>query len=1045
MAREFFTDIDLNQNEMQFMVMHPLAAAPSSGTEVEGQMYYDTIAQQPFFWNGASWTSMSSGAASSVPFGGITGGTNTSATMFVGTGASLSFTGLGTINANLLDGRVVDAPAAQDGEFLIFTGGSVNAWQSRKIVASDFPELELNDLVDVDINAANDGDLLQYIGGSINAWATVPASAITADLGDAVILNPASSTRNVISNTDGSAHTLLTIEAGSASTYDLFVVNNSSSSDIFTISSDGDVVVRGTIQGGGSAGAADSTAFILDNSGIGGGPRTFTFPNASGEIITDNSTQDITGRKTFDSGDLRLEGVVATHGWAFSANKSSGGFDTLHIPQPTSDVDVTMLITEDTLTAAGNFAVAVNTTEGLVTFRDIQNSDIANILALGDLTDVDYSGGGPSDGDLLVYLGGSVDAWVHRSPESILTDLSYLKGGGSANQVAYWDGADSLTGESEFTYNGTDLTLSATGSSLHLTSSTSGVTIGSSSVAHASDEAILIISDGGSDDVTFRTANNSADAASALEFQKARDTIASPDAVINNDIQGEIRWFAHNGSAYVETATIVAQSTENASVSGVGTRLVFSTINDASPGSPTTKLILDDDGVKAQDNFYVIAASSEVTTQTLFRNNGTGEITVGDYSLANLSDVEITGPGPTEGDILVYLAGSVDAWVPRDPNSFLDELPYVNGSGNVNQVAYWEDSDTLTGEAAFAYDPSSNALSVTSGTVTSGAFITGAGSVSSPSLRFSGDANTGIYQVGADSVGISAGGVNGITVAESLSTINVTVRDNLRLSNGTNYVGFGLPSLAGDTNYTLPATASSSDGQVLSSTTAGILGWVSIGSIHGSDTDFASQYVFNQPATATRNNVTSQGATVVPLRLIGASGQTANLFEIEDNSNTNLFVVDASGNVTITGDLTINGTTTTVDTTNLIVEDNFIVVNSAGIVQDAGIEVERGGAGSGDNAFLRFSESTNEWYVDNGTVSHLMARKYVEEITGDDSTTTFNILHDMGSLYVLVQVFDSSTGKQVEIDVDVFSSDRVDLNFKAAPAGGQSYRVIVVG
>ena len=74
-----------------------------------------------------------------------------------------------------------------------------------------------------------------------------------------------------------------------------------------------------------------------------------------------------------------------------------------------------------------------------------------------------------------------------------------------------------------------------------------------------------------------------------------------------------------------------------------------------------------------------------------------------------------------------------------------------------------------------------------------------------------------------------------------------------------------------------------------------------------------------------------------------------------------------------------------------------------------------------------------------------MARKYVEEITGDDSTTTFNILHDMGSLYVLVQVFDSSTGKQVEIDVDVFSSDRVDLNFKAAPAGGQSYRVIVVG
>jgi len=794
MAREFFTDIDLNQNEMQFMVMHPLATAPSGGTEVEGQMYYDTVAQQPFFWNGSSWTSMSSGAASNVPFSGITGGTNASATMLVGGGASLSFVGLGTINANVLDGRTVDAPAAQDGEFLIFTGGSVNAWQARKILASDFPELELNDLVDVDINAASDGDLLQYIGGSINAWGPIPASAISADLGDAVILDPTSDTRNVISNTDGSAHTLLTLEAGNAGTYDLFVVNDSSSAELFTIDSAGDTVIRGTIQGGGSAGTSDSTGFILDNSGLGGGPRTFTFPNGSGEIVTVNSSQDITGQKTFDSGDLRLEATIAGQGWAFSATKSSGGFDTLFIPQPTSDVDVTMLITEDTSTTAGNFAIAVNATEGLVTFRDIQNSDIADILALGDLTDVDYSGGGPSDGNLLVYLGGSVDAWVHRSPESILTDLPYLKGSGTANQVAYWDGTDSLTGESEFTYDG-----------------------------------------------------------------------------------------------------------------------------------------------------------------------------------------------------------------------------------------------------------STNALTVTSGNVNASRFVSGGGALGTPAFTFSTDTDSGLYQIGADALGLSAGGIAAITATEAASAIVIELRDEVRISDGTNYVGFSLPALGGDTDYTLPDSAASSNNQVLASSTGGALTWVSLSTIDGASSDSLTQYVFNAPTTATRNNVTAQSSTVVPLRLIGASGQSANLFEIENDSNIDLFIVDASGNVTITGDLTINGTTTTVDTTNLIVEDNFIVVNSAGVVQDAGIEVERGGAGSGDNAFLRFNESNNEWYVDNGTVSHLMARKYVEEITGDDSTTTFNILHDMGSLYVLVQVFDSSTGKQVEIDVDVFSSDRVDLNFKTAPAGGQSYRVIVVG
>jgi len=966
MAREFFTDIDLNQNEMQFMVMHPLASAPSGGTEVEGQMYYDTVAQQPFFWNGASWTSMSSGAASSVPFSGITGGTNTSATMLVGGGASLSFSGLGTINANVLDGRAVDAPAAQDGEFLVFEGGSTNAWVARSIIASDFPELQIddlgdvvitsvadnevlafnngtgqwinqtaaeaglatashthtasdvtdfseavddraaaliqdgtglswtyddgsntltgnvslaiddlsdvtitsvglneilqwtgvlwinrtfaeagisavghthtasdvtdfseavddraaaliqdgtglswtyddgsntltgnvsldafsiNDLSDVDINVATDGDLLQYIGGSINAWGPIPASSISADLGDAVILDPSSSARNVISNTDNGSYALLTLEAGNSGTYDLLVINNSSGAEMFTVDSAGDTVIRGSVQGHGSAGTADSTGFILDNSGIGGGPRTFTFPNSSGVLMTTNSAQTVTGSKTFNSGDL-IVGSSASNRWIITSSKT--GSDNLALPFLSDNV--TMLVTADISITANEFAVANSSILGDVTFRSIVSSDIDNLISLNDLTDVDYSGGGPSDGDLLVYLGGSVDAWVHRSPDSILGDLSYVTGGGTAGEVTYWDGENSITSE-----------------------------------------------------------------------------------------------------------------------------------------------------------------------------------------------------------------------------------------------------------AAFTYDAASNDLTVTSGNIITSRFHSAGGSAGSPSFTFSSDSDTGIYQAGSDSIGISAGALAGIVVTEAASAIVTELRDEIQITDGTNYVGFSLPALGGNTDYTLPAAAASSNSQVLGSTTAGVLSWISISSIDGADTDFASQYVSVEPSNAVRNVIVSQATGAIGLKIVGASGQSANNLEIQANGGANLFTVDPSGNVTIAGDLTISGTTTTVDTTNLIVEDNFIVVNSAGVAQDAGIEVERGGAGSNDNAFLRFSESNNEWYVDNGTVSHFMARKYVEEITGDSSTTTFNILHDMGSLYVLVQVFDSSTGKQVEIDVDVFSSDRVDLNFKAAPSGGQSYRVIVVG
>lgn len=54
----FGTRMDWFQNEMQHMVVHPVATPPSVATEVDGQIYYDTVADDLFVWTGAAWTSL---------------------------------------------------------------------------------------------------------------------------------------------------------------------------------------------------------------------------------------------------------------------------------------------------------------------------------------------------------------------------------------------------------------------------------------------------------------------------------------------------------------------------------------------------------------------------------------------------------------------------------------------------------------------------------------------------------------------------------------------------------------------------------------------------------------------------------------------------------------------------------------------------------------------------------------------------------------------------------------------------------------------------
>ncbi len=115
-----------------------------------------------------------------------------------------------------------------------------------------------------------------------------------------------------------------------------------------------------------------------------------------------------------------------------------------------------------------------------------------------------------------------------------------------------------------------------------------------------------------------------------------------------------------------------------------------------------------------------------------------------------------------------------------------------------------------------------------------GGVINNVGAEATPSYTFTGDLDTGIYHSAAGAVDFASNGVRVFGIGDIVQSISVFgaagTAGGISLYNILNdhHVDLSAPgALAVNADYTLPLLAPTSDGQVLSSTTAGVMSWSS--------------------------------------------------------------------------------------------------------------------------------------------------------------------------------------------------------------------------
>lgn len=208
------------------------------------------------------------------------------------------------------------------------------------------------------------------------------------------------------------------------------------------------------------------------------------------------------------------------------------------------------------------------------------------------------------------------------------------------------------------------------------------------------------------------------------------------------------------------------------------------------------------------------------------------------------------------------------------------------------------------------------------------------------------------------------------------------------------------------------------------------------------------------------------------------SGDDTDVTQVTAGAGLNTTSDDSStdgGSITTTGTLYLTKTAVTPGTYQGITVDKYGrvtgasdqgyttnegTVTSVGITQGTGVNVSGGPVTTSGNITvgladqLSAAQTTSGVYPikvnKQGQITELgtavtILKKYAADITGNASTTSFTITHNLGSRDITVQVYDGTTYEEVMVDITRTTTSAVVIAFAQAPASGKKYRVVCIG
>lgn len=155
--------------------------------------------------------------------------------------------------------------------------------------------------------------------------------------------------------------------------------------------------------------------------------------------------------------------------------------------------------------------------------------------------------------------------------------------------------------------------------------------------------------------------------------------------------------------------------------------------------------------------------------------------------------------------------------------------------------------------------------------------------------------------------------------------------------------------------------------------------------------------------------------------------------------------VDSYGRVTAASDMGYTTNTGTVTSVG-ITDGGGLTISGSPITTSGSITV-----GHTNSVTAQTTQAVYPIKIDaNGHISAYgtavtILKKYSGTITGNASTKSFTITHNLGSRDVIVQVYDGTSYEEVIVDVARTTTSAVTIGFASAPANGTTYKVVVIG